>query len=321
MADARGKETKVLVVEDDLEINELLGEYLSLEGMKYLHALSGQAALQQAAAAHPDAIILDVMLPDIDGFQVAREVVAHRGTYDIPIIMLTCMNQDCDRQKGLASGAQQYMNKPFLPDDLLANVRQALEWKRNLPTRPPAGQMVISTQDPGAYHRGIFEMTRDLFTRTHLSDRVVEQIQTGFAHMADWALAWGLKHKRDPNLVVDYRLTDAAGQMASNGQAAAIHWQIAEAQPGLLEETVFKPGAGNVALAVSSNNEALQVSPLARWYHFLAKCGVTRFDKDTPHACVHLERALTGTPPSVPVVTIDGTRTPTRVRQEVSRRR
>src|SRR4051812_26874642 len=64
--------TKVLVVEDDLEINELIGEYLALENIKYLQATTGQEGIHQAIATHPDAIILDLMLPDVDGFEVAR---------------------------------------------------------------------------------------------------------------------------------------------------------------------------------------------------------------------------------------------------------
>ena len=66
--------TTVLVVEDDLEINELLGEYLGLENIKYLQATTGQGGIHQALSEHPDAIILDLMLPDIDGFEVARHL-------------------------------------------------------------------------------------------------------------------------------------------------------------------------------------------------------------------------------------------------------
>jgi DNA-binding response OmpR family regulator len=312
-------ETSVLVVEDDVEINELLGEYLSLEGMKYLQALSGKAGAEQAAAAHPDAIILDLMLPDIDGFQVARQVASHRQTYDIPIIMLTCMNQDRDREHGIASGAHRYMNKPFLPDDLLANVRSALEWKRTLATRAPAGEIEISMGDPCGYHRATNEMIRDLFTRTKLSDRAVGQIRAGFTQLADWATDWGKKYQRDPHLLIEYRITDSAGNLNSNGQAATIHWQISEKQPGLLDEMLFKHVTHFVSSA-TSGKEAAEPSPLARWYRFLAKCGVSKFNKDSTKARVYLERPLADATSSVPVVVIDGARTPTRLRQEATKR-
>ena len=121
--------TTILVVEDDLEINELIGEYLALESIRYLKATNGTQGLAMAAAEHPDAVILDLMLPDIDGFEVARNLSQHRATHDIPIIVLSCMCQACDREKGYASGALNFMNKPFLPDDLLAAVRGALAWR------------------------------------------------------------------------------------------------------------------------------------------------------------------------------------------------
>src|SRR4051794_31753877 len=131
-ADGRDMSTTVLVVEDDIEINELLGEYLGLENIRYLQATTGQGGIHQAIEQHPDAIILDLMLPDIDGFEVARTLTTHRATYDIPIVILSCMCQECDREKGFQAGALFYMNKPFLPDDLLTTLRRALEWKENL---------------------------------------------------------------------------------------------------------------------------------------------------------------------------------------------
>ena len=309
-------ETKVLVVEDDQEINELLGEYLSLEELKYLQALNGKTALQLATASHPDAIILDLMLPDIDGYQVAHAIAAHRRTYDIPVIMLTCMNQESEFDKGLAAGAHRFMNKPFLPDDLLANVRSALEWKQGLATRPPEGRIEISSANPVGWRQGLNEMMRDLFTRTALSDRAVGQIRAGITLLADWALDWGAKQGRDPQLLVTYRITDAGGVLTANGQAAAaIHWEISEVQPGLLDEMLFRRNAMPLAM-VANNKEPLQPSPLAKWYHFLAKCGIGRFDKDTKAARVHLQRDLGRAASTVPVVVIDGTRVPTRVRQE-----
>ena len=91
--------TTVLVVEDDLEINELLGEYLALEGLRYLKAATGQAGIHLAQTQHPDAIILDLMLPDVDGFEVARRLTGQRATYDVPVIILSCLCQDIDKEK------------------------------------------------------------------------------------------------------------------------------------------------------------------------------------------------------------------------------
>ena len=136
--------TTVLVIEDDLEINELIGEYLALEDIRYLQAETGQSGIHQATTQKPDAIILDLMLPDIDGFEVAKTITSHRDTFNIPIVILSCMCQDADKEKGFASGALFYMNKPFLPDDLLATLhKEAMEWKAALKERTPEGTLTL----------------------------------------------------------------------------------------------------------------------------------------------------------------------------------
>ncbi len=163
-------DTKVLVVEDDLEINELVGEYLALENITYVQATTGQGGIHQAVTQHPDAMILDLMLPDIDGFEVARSLTTKRATFDIPIVILSCMCQAGDKEKGFASGALFYMNKPFLPDDLLATLRKALEWKRGLRDRVPEGSIVLGSGSSCPAEllcaKGINQMVADIFART-----------------------------------------------------------------------------------------------------------------------------------------------------------
>ena len=141
-------EHKVLVVEDDQEINELIGEYLGLEHLGAVAALDGKSGLEKAASEHPDAAVVDLMLPDVDGYEVCRQLTSHRSTANMPIIILTCMNQDCDRVKAFASGAFRFLNKPFLPDDLINQLKAAFEWKQNLAARAPRGMVEIHVNQP-----------------------------------------------------------------------------------------------------------------------------------------------------------------------------
>lgn len=113
----------VLVVEDDQEINELVGAYVQIAGYDYRPALDGAEALRQVREAHPSLIVLDLMLPDTDGFEVCRRLKSEPETRDIPILMLTALVGDEDRQKGIACGATQYMTKPFDPDRLMEAIR------------------------------------------------------------------------------------------------------------------------------------------------------------------------------------------------------
>ncbi len=228
--------TTVLVVEDDLEINELLGEYLSLENIKYLQATTGQEGIHQAAAQHPDALILDLMLPDIDGFEVATSLSTKRATFDIPIIILSCMCQDCDKQKGFGAGALFYMNKPFLPDDLLSTLRQALEWKKSLKNRTPAGTLMLGQKDALPCSKGINQMIADIFCRTDLVDAEVAQIREAIETLADWARDWNAEHSGSSPLKLDYRVLPTTGNAS-----ATIEWNLSEATPGILADAFFRP--------------------------------------------------------------------------------
>ena len=111
----------------------------------------------------------------MSGFEVA-EVAEHEAeaTFDIPIVILLVHVPECaDKQKGFASGALYYMNKPFLPDDLLNTLRQALDWKQSLRTRTPEGTITFGNKETLVCACGVNQMISDVFVRTDLSDSVV----------------------------------------------------------------------------------------------------------------------------------------------------
>jgi len=118
---------KVLVVDDDVKTVELVRVYLNRDGYRVLTAYDGVEALRLARESHPDLIVLDLMLPGIDGLEICRIL---RGESDVPIIMLTAMTTDQDRLTGLDLGADDYVTKPFSPRELAARVRAVL---RRLP--------------------------------------------------------------------------------------------------------------------------------------------------------------------------------------------
>jgi DNA-binding response OmpR family regulator len=118
---------KVLVVDDDVKTVELVKLYLMRDGYKVLTAYEGNEALRLARESHPDLIVLDLMLPGINGLEICRIL---RAESDIPIIMLTALATDDDRLAGLDLGADDYVTKPFSPRELAARVRAVL---RRLP--------------------------------------------------------------------------------------------------------------------------------------------------------------------------------------------
>lgn len=109
----------VLVVEDDPQINMLVGAYVELAGLEYRTALTGASALQQAGRAPPALIVLDLMLPDMDGFEICRRIKNDPRTAHVPIIILTALDNESSRQEGLRCGASEYLTKPFDPEILL----------------------------------------------------------------------------------------------------------------------------------------------------------------------------------------------------------
>jgi two-component system, OmpR family, alkaline phosphatase synthesis response regulator PhoP len=113
----------ILVVDDEVNIVELAKLYLEREGYSVISANDGQAALQRVEHDAPALMILDLMLPRLDGYEVCRQV---RAGSDLPIIMLTARDEDIDKIIGLELGADDYMTKPFNPRELVARVRALL---------------------------------------------------------------------------------------------------------------------------------------------------------------------------------------------------
>jgi DNA-binding response OmpR family regulator len=118
---------RILVVDDDVKTVELVNLYLKRDGYRLLTAYDGVEALRLAREGHPDLIVLDLMLPGIDGLEVCRTL---RDESDVPIIMLTARTMDEDKLTGLGLGADDYVTKPFSPRELAARIRAVL---RRLP--------------------------------------------------------------------------------------------------------------------------------------------------------------------------------------------
>jgi len=119
----RAQSHSILVVEDEPSIASFVGMYLEKAGFAVRTAETGAAALEQADAEAPSLVILDLMLPDLDGIDVCRRI---RQRSDVPILMLTARDDDIDKIIGLEVGADDYLTKPFNPGELVARVKSVL---------------------------------------------------------------------------------------------------------------------------------------------------------------------------------------------------
>jgi two-component system response regulator CpxR len=137
---------RILVVDDDVELASLLREFLEREGFQVDAAHTGPKGLDAAARGGYDLVVLDVMLPGMDGFEILRRLRPHSR---VPVLMLTARGEDIDRIVGLELGADDYLAKPFNPRELLARIRAIM---RRIEPRPSDGRLDINgvVLDPGS---------------------------------------------------------------------------------------------------------------------------------------------------------------------------
>lgn len=205
---------RILLVEDDPGVVTSLSRRLQFEGFEVDTASDGAEALSRVAHGVPDVMVLDVMLPDADGFQVAEQV--RRGS-DVPILMLTARDTVQDRVRGLESGADDYLMKPFAIEELVARIRALL--RRHRPSEAVAERLVfedvhINTGTHEAWRGGepltltprefalleyLIRHPRQVVSR----DRLFEQV-------------WGYDHEGTSNLVEVYVKTLRAKLEAGN---------------------------------------------------------------------------------------------------------
>lgn len=163
-----GDGSRVLIVDDEQPLARIVGAYLDAEGFEVNYAFDGASAVDAARASHPDLIVLDLMLPGIDGVEVCRQV---RTFSDCYVIMLTARDDEVDKVIGLSVGADDYVVKPFSPRELVARVKAMLRRPRGIESQSPGSgagaELTIRTLriDPLARRAHLAGLELDL-TRT-----------------------------------------------------------------------------------------------------------------------------------------------------------
>jgi DNA-binding response OmpR family regulator len=128
--------SSILIVEDDREIRDLLVHYLRKEGFRPLAARDGEEGLEMARAEKPDLVLLDILLPKMDGLELLRNIRADREIARTPVAMLTAKGDETDRIVGLELGADDYIPKPFSPREVVARIKAIFRRSRKPPEEP-----------------------------------------------------------------------------------------------------------------------------------------------------------------------------------------
>lgn len=132
---------RILVVDDDKQIVRLVRSYLEQAGFQVLTAFNGETALHSIRSDRPDLVVLDLMLPDRDGWEVTRIIRSNPALAGLPVIMLTARVEDTDKIIGLELGADDYITKPFNPREVVARVRAVLRRSAGEPVQPQRLQL------------------------------------------------------------------------------------------------------------------------------------------------------------------------------------
>lgn len=120
------KKGKILVVDDEVNITQILEFSIGSEGFEVITAQNGEEAIERARRERPDLIILDIMMPKIDGYEACRILKANPLTKNIPVLLLTAKGRDIDRRLGYEVGATDYIVKPFSPNKLVERIHRLL---------------------------------------------------------------------------------------------------------------------------------------------------------------------------------------------------
>jgi len=120
---------EILIVDDDKFVRQVLKDAFEETGIKCNEAGNGLEALRLAREIHPDAIVLDVMLPGLDGYKICRMLKFDENFADISVVMVTSRSRQCDRDTGYHTGADRYITKPFKPEEVVAAVKELVEAK------------------------------------------------------------------------------------------------------------------------------------------------------------------------------------------------
>jgi DNA-binding response OmpR family regulator len=196
----------VLVVDHERDANDILAHLLRPRGFEPVQIFTGLEALAAVSRHHPDLILLDLALPDINGFEVCDRLKRNRDTNLIPIVMLTAHHDAKERAAGVRVGANGYLIKPFTPEQLYEAMDDALAWHDEHNQRGTTGEINFDIRSELTYLAQASDMLADLFAHTPLTERHIKDLKQAVMEMGGNAIEWG--HRKNAELVlrITYRI-------------------------------------------------------------------------------------------------------------------
>lgn len=196
----------VLIVDDEHDTNDILASLVRARGFEPIQLFRGADVEPAVAQYHPELVLLDLMLPDIHGFDICKKLKRERETNLIPVLMVTALN-DVDHQlKGIRVGANGYIPKPFTPAQIFQAIDDALTWRDEHVRRGTTGEIQFDIRSEVSHLHDINDMLADLYAHTPLNERQVKDLRQAVMEMGGNAIEWGHRKRAELPLRITYRI-------------------------------------------------------------------------------------------------------------------
>jgi len=197
---------KALIVEDDKDQAELAAQLVKLRNFQPIVAGDGETGYRMDVQHAPDVVLLDLMLPDVSGFEICRRLRSDRATLLTPIVMLTALNDAENRTLGFRVGANAYLTKPYGADDLFQAIAQARAWKDHIQREHMQGEIHVEINSETTFLQEVNDFLTSLLVSTPLSEMQVMQLRQSIMEMGQNAIEWGNRHRVEELVKITYRI-------------------------------------------------------------------------------------------------------------------
>jgi DNA-binding response OmpR family regulator len=199
---------RALIVEDHPDQAQMVAGLLRFRNFEPIVAGTGEMGLELARRHAPDVVILDLMLPDISGFDVCRRLRSDRATMLIPVVMLTALGDATNRMQGFRVGANAYVTKPYGMQELIDAIAAARTWRSEMEKRNVQGEIHVELNSEITLLQEVNDFLVSLCQSTPLTDEQVAHLRQAVMEMAQNAIEWGNRHQSDRLVTMTYRVFD-----------------------------------------------------------------------------------------------------------------
>jgi CheY-like chemotaxis protein len=241
-----------LIVEDEPEANKLLAMLLQLRGYRTESAYRGAEALEKIREHAPDVVFLDLMLPDMDGYQVCRSLKTPEGVISVPVVIVTARLTAENRIESFAAGADDYVPKPYTPDQIFEALEQSAAWKDQIDAPRLEGEVALDGRDDGDALRELAHLRRLLQARCRMEPDGIDAVSAAIRALWSSIDSWSRQRREERVATLAYSLTteeltltvrDEAGWLSGSPSAAA-----SVLSSGLFDEVVRDEAGGSLTL-------------------------------------------------------------------------